>query len=645
VTRNRALPLLLLVLGGCPEGDSSTTVKDAGGPGAKGPTAQALLELAKGQVTLERQARKTPAQLGYLYVKDALETGEDGQANVRLAGGRLLELGPEGRFVLQEGEGGLVLNVSQGLVLTRNVTDEPSQPLPGPSVQLTIMTPFGFTRMGTDPLELTLTVNPTGTNVDVKFGQVDMVSTDGTVTQIGAGQNGRLGGTTLELNLEPIQVTIVAAGGKSELKRKDDTRWTALPAKKAVGIDEGDSFRVKNGRAVMQAPGGLGTLAFAPGSEVVMEKAKKGEGIEETGFDLKKGELASQSPGKTRLNLAGGVTLSTEAESQFVVRRTKDGYQVDSTAGDVKVERDGQTPETVFGGRTASIPEKGAVKSSEVGREPITLPARSAMKVFHNNAGRAAIVWDGEPNKPYRIEVATDPAYKQKIISGVVHQRHMNVTVPPRGSLYWHVFEGEKEFAKGSASFGPEPSTTDLARNRNDVQDGADQTTIYFQDKPPSVTFTWQPTAEAAKYKVQVYRKDDLSTPVAEKVIAEDKLSLPEGALGEGSYLWSVKSLDAKGAEVGSSGKMNKLVITYDNAVPNLMIKTPHNGDAGGARVRCSGIAPVGAKVSINGKPVSLDEKSRFDQDIAPSPNGLLVFRMVNGASEVYTVRKVRRSR
>jgi hypothetical protein len=49
--------------------------------------------------------------------------------------------------------------------------------------------------------------------------------------------------------------------------------------------------------------------------------------------------------------------------------------------------------------------------------------------------------------------------------------------------------------------------------------------------------------------------------------------------------------------------------------------------------------------VSINGKPVSLDEKSRFDQDIAPSPSGLLVFRMVNGASEVYTVRKVRRSR
>ena len=48
--------------------------------------------------------------------------------------------------------------------------------------------------------------------------------------------------------------------------------------------------------------------------------------------------------------------------------------------------------------------------------------------------------------------------------------------------------------------------------------DGADQTTIYFQDKPPSVTFAWQPNAEAAKYKVQVYRKENLSAAVAEKV-------------------------------------------------------------------------------------------------------------------------------
>jgi hypothetical protein len=377
-----------------------------------------------------------------------------------------------------------------------------------------------------------------------------------------------------------------------------------------------------------------------------MEKAAKGANSEEAGFDFKKGELAAQSPVKTRLNLGGGVSLTSEQGSQYVLRRTKDGYELVSTAGDVKIEREGAEPATVFGGRTATIPLKGQVKTEELPREPVVLPSRSAIKVLQSTAGRLAITWEGEPDKPYRVEVATDPAYKQKLVSGVVHQRHLNVVPPIRGSLYWHVYdEANKEIAKGSASFAPEANTVDLARNRNEVHDGADQTTIYFQDKPPSVTFAWNPDSSAQKYKVQVYKKENLSAPVAEKVVTEDKVMLQEGALGEGSYMWSLKYLDKLGNEVGGTGKMNKLVITYDNAVPGLTIKAPKNGDPGGAKVRCQGIAPVGAKVTVNGRAVPLDEKSRFDTEVAPMGGGLLVFRMVNGASEVYTVRKVRKSK
>jgi hypothetical protein len=636
-------------LSACPGGDDGPVkaVVDAG-KAAPEKAASALLESAKGQVTLERAGKRGPGKLGYLYVGDALETGEDGEAVVRFSGGRVVELGPEGRFEIREGEGGLVLNVAQGLVLTRNATDAPAQPLAAPAggVTLTILTPFGFTKVGfNDDLNLTLTVNDKGAKVDVKMGTVDLVATDGTHTKIGAGQKGALGSSpTKELNLEPIEITINANGGRTEVKAKDDTKWVALNGKKATPLGVGDSFRVKAGRTTMQAPGGQAVYSFATGSEAVMDKAAKSATEEEAGFDLKKGELSASSPVKTRLNLGGGVSLSADAQSQYTLRRTKDGYEVDSVTGDIKVERDGVEPATVPGGRTALVPVKGAVKTAEVAREAVQLPPRPGMKIFSPGLNRFAITWDGEADKPYRVEVSNDPSYKQKVAAGVVHQRFLNVPAPNFGSLYWHVLDGDKEIAKGSAVFSNEPASQDLARNNNTVREGSDRAQIYFQDKPPKVIFNWDEDPDAAKYKVAVYRDGQLSKPVLEKTLPGTQFPTDEGALGEGKYLWSITPLDAKGQEL-RGGRMNKLEITYDNAVRNLKISSPHNGDAGGAKVRCAGVAPVGAKVSINGRPVPLDEKSRFEVDEAPLPGGLLVFRMVYGPSEIYTVRKVKKGK
>jgi hypothetical protein len=639
-----------VLLAGCPGGDDGPpppSKLDAGGAvAAPEKAASALLESSKGKVTIERAGKKDAAKLGYLYVGDAIETGEDGEAVVRFPGGRVVELGPEGRFEIKEGEGGLVLSVAQGLVLTRNATDAPAQPLPGGNVQLTILTPFGFTKVGGgEELNLTLTVNDKGASVDVKLGSVDLVATDGTVTKIGAGQKGGVGANApKEMNLEPVVVNLSAAGGKAEVKGKDDAKWVAVNAKKPAPIAQGDSFRVKSGRATMQAPGGQAVYSFAAGSEAVMDKASKGATAEETGFDLKKGELNASSPVKTRLNLGGGVSLTADAASQYSLRRTKDGYEIDSVTGDIKVERDGAEPATIPGGRTASVPVKGSVKSQEVAREAVQLPPKPGMKIFHAGIGRFAITWDGEPDKPYRVEVANDPAYKQKVASGVVHSRFINVNAPNFGSLYWHVFDGDKEIAKGSASFATEAADAERPRNNNLVREGSDRAQIYFQDKPPKVIFQWDEDPDAQKYKVAVYRDGQLSKPLLEKTQAGVQFPTDEGALGEGKYLWSVTPLDAKGGEI-RGGRMNKLEITYDNAVRNLKITSPKNGDAGGAKVRCAGIAPVGAKVSVNGKPVPLDEKSRFDIEVPPVGNGLMVFRMVNGPAEVYTVRKVKKGK
>jgi len=280
---------------------------------------------------------------------------------------------------------------------------------------------------------------------------------------------------------------------------------------------------------------------------------------------------------------------------------------------------------------------------TEAARDQLTLPSRPGLKVFHSGVGRLSVVWDGEEGKAYRVEVASNPSYTDPLLAGVVHHRFLSVPVPSRGNLYWRVFDGEKELDRGSAYFAPEArSGGELDLRRNEVQDGADKTTIYYQDRPPAVTFTFVPEPGAAKHKVSVFKEGELGSPLVERSVQESQVVL-DGALAEGRYLWSVTPLDARGAGL-KGGKMNKLEIVYDNAVPNLTIKSPKNGDPGGAAVPVVGIAPVGAKVFVNGKPLELDDKARFNTRAAPLPGGRLVFRMVgkNGA-EVYTVRTVRR--
>jgi hypothetical protein len=80
----------------------------------------------------------------------------------------------------------------------------------------------------------------------------------------------------------------------------------------------------------------------------------------------------------------------------------------------------------------------------------------------------------------------------------------------------------------------------------------------------------------------------------------------------------------------------------YDNAVTQLVLKTPKNGEAVGAQARVSGVAPVGARVLVNGKLAELDTQARFDTRTRPVA-GRVIVRMVAGRSETWTIRRVRK--
>lgn len=604
-------------------------------PVAAAKKAVGRLEAPSGAVTLERESKKRSAAAEDVFAKDAIETGEDGAAVLRFPGDRVVELGPDGRFEIDEGGGGLMLTVAKGLVLTRVPAGARDA---GDAIELTISTPFGITRIGAASVQMK--VDETTASVDVKVGEIELVSKKGEVTKVGAGKQGTLGAPR---ELATIALTIVTSAGKAEVKAKDAKGFVPINPKKLPALAAGDTVRVKDGQLALSPDGSNTRVTLARGSEVVILETQKGSGLESTGLDFKKGALQVFAPKQqvTRLGLGGGVTAIAESGAQYSLTKTNAGFDLDATVGDVKLEREGEQAVLVPGGSSATIAGK-AVTVKDAAREVVTLPTRNGLKLFHTGLKRVTLTWDGEDEvKDWRVVVSPDPGFERPLLDGVVHERFITVPALAKGPLYWRVYRGDTEHDRGNVAFAPEPSSQDLSRVRNVVPDGPETTTIFFQDKPPVVTFTWAKFDGAAKYKLLVYREGKLQAPVAERVVTEETAVLPENTLGEGKYLWSVTPLDAKGTEL-KGGRLNKLQMDYDNAVPTLQIRAPRNGDAGGKTVKVAGIAPVGAKLFVNGKPVALDEKARFDTTAAPLPGGRIVFRMVHQGAEIFTLRTVR---
>lgn len=634
--------LFAVLLAACPEGP---TKADGGARAARPPIAH--LEAKLGQVWLEREGVRTSAELGYLWAGDSLETGPEGQARVRFPGERLVEIGPDAHFSISEDATGLILKVDRGLVLSRVPAAAAERE---PLVALSIQTPFGLTRVGTGKNELSVQVGKEEAQVKVLLGSVQFLSRNGTATSAEAGEilAVTLGEVQLqrkdqELVLDPISVMV--QGGKAEIRRRGSRSWKAA-GREGEPLAQGDGVRVTGGSSVLRLEGSGSSLTLERGAEIVFLQSQRQGGAEEARLELKKGDLgAALARGKRSRLFLEELELRADDGGQAAVVRTSQGLRVIAAAGDFSVLRGG-TEEKLSAGQLVEVPLQGAPEVRQVAREELLLPSRPALKVFHPGVRGAALFWEGG-ERDFEVEVAKDSSFQEIVLQGRVHQSWVNVPIPPRGALYWRVREpsGGQELAQGSALFSPEPRARELSRLRNEVQDGAEKTSIFFQDKPPAVTFIFKPDEQAARYRLMVYRAGELTKAVTEREAEEPRLPLEAGVLAEGQYLWSVTPLSSTGEEL-RGGKMNKLEIVYDNAVPDLMVESPRNGDpVQGNQVPISGVAPVGAKLWVNGRPVELDEKARFDSTATPLGRPpLVIFRLSPGSGpEVYTVRALRR--
>jgi hypothetical protein len=620
-------------------------VEDAGVAAA--PLAR-LVEL-KGEVRLERGGKQQPAAEGPLFGGDAVETGVDGGAMVRFADGRTVEVGPEARFLLREEAGGVVLEVARGLVLSRvpaEATRGEGEAGPrGPQVQLTILTPFGLTRVGSGGGEVQVDVGQEEGRVEVLLGTVEVVAKNGQAVEASQGQAVSVKADGLRkrvLELAPIQVTVHAATGRTEWRQKGSAKWRVVD-RGGEALKAGDSVRVRQGTAQLKLEGSESTLSLGTGGELVVEGVSGGGSTDEARLDLRKGELGlTLAPGRASRVVLPGLLVESQGAARVDVRRTEDGFTVASRAGDVTLVR-GEARESLRAGELATVEGEGSAKVEALKQAVLALPPVAGLQVFHRRPAEVALTW--EEAGEVRVEVASDAEFKRPVLSGVARGGFVNVAPPARGALHWRVRRPDgAEVARGSASFGPERSAKgELDQLRNRVPEGPEKTTIFFQDKPPAITFTCEAVPGAASYKVAVYRNGALIKPVAERSAPTPQVPLEAGILEEGGFVWSITPLGPQGRPL-RGGRMNKLELVFDNSVPTLVVNAPQDGQRAGSKVRVAGLAPVNAQISVNGRALALDSKHRFDTWVAPlGQPPVVVFKMSRpGAPDVYTVRTLK---
>lgn len=660
--RARVAPVLLTLALGCGDHTAPSSL-DAGTstppvlgqqpatePGDAGVGSLASLESLKGEVRLERGGKVSPAAQAPLMKGDALETGADGSATVHFVDGRTVEVGPDARFVLDEDASGVVLKVARGIVLSR----VPATPKghSGPVVELRILTPYGLTRVGGEQAsEVSVTVGPTDSRVEVKLGAIEFVSKDGKQLQaaagesvaVSAGQAEVVGRSEKVLELATIQVTVRADTGRVEVRSKGSPQWRTVK-KGGQKLAVGDGLRSRGGTAFLGLEGSASTLSLSSGGELVLEGAGQQGKQDEARLDLRHGELSLKlAPERDSRVVVSGLTLESSGAADLNVRRTVDGFNVSARAGDVTLVH-GESRKPLHAGEQATVSGQSETRVAPMPQAPLAFAAsQEDVQVFHKGLPEVTLSWEGQGDAV--VEVASEPTFAKLLLRGVVHQPSINVRAPERGRLYWRVRRPDgTEVTKGSATFAPERAPKDLARITNEVPEGPEKTTIFYQDKPPGVIFTYSPEPQAAKYRVAVYRNGELSKPVVERTVEQTRAPLEAGVLHEGSFLWSVTPLSRAGQAL-RGGRMNKLELVYDNSVPVLVVNAPRNGQRAAKRVHAVGVAPVGTTLSINGRPVALDAKHRFDTWAEPlgSPP-VLLFKMQNeGVPDVYVVRTLKR--
>jgi hypothetical protein len=625
--------MLLLALAGCRRKPS--VVPEGGGEPAP------MVMRTSGQLWRELpDGRRVPYQPSQgLGEGEALVTSPDGTAVVRLGVGRQIELRPNTRLKLHRKEGALVAELESGQVVSRSQA---------PSVVLTVLTPFGITRVPAGRSEATIGVDKDGVHIDVSLGEIAFVDASGKTITAGANDTIEVKLGSVELvaagtppAAERLEVVLSSEIGPLLVEAPGERRFTPRRASPAPA---GTGFRVSSaGRARLIAPG-LQARLEANAAGRVGEASRSGAG-RHFGLSLERGSAL--------LSLEGGQAheLVLEGKQPITLRATEPTtFSVSAGHGQAQVVVLAGNGEVAVGGerRRLAPNERAAIHGRRlaVGARPssdVVLPTARGLHVYADNLPEVTLSWSPQ-GEASMVEVATDPEFKDLLLAGKVAGSSITIPAPRRADLYWRVTSrGGEKSQSGHARFEPDQrrSVLDLEHPHNLVGESGPMTTVYFQGVVPTLTFSYAAKPGAVHYRLRVYKAGALDAPIVERTVTDTRCPVDANVLEEGSYVWHAVPLGAQGQEL-AGGRMNKLELVYDNALTRLAIGSPKpNEVASGPEVEALGVAPLGSKLYINGKQAHLDGKGRFQEKVSRSP--AVVFRLVGkNGSESYWIRKLR---
>jgi hypothetical protein len=634
VTVRSALWVLLALVSAC--SSEGPKVVDAGVAPPK-PKALARLTLAQGQVEIARDGKPArSAEIEDLYDQDLIITGEGARAVLKFKSGGELELAQNSRFRLTASAANVDVDLKTGIISL----------LEGEGA--TLITPYGRTRLGAGA-GAKLAKEGDGLSLELMVGQIETLDEDGGTLTVKAGQKLKFQVGAVEVldeaeqptgELTLLPIALYSLAGTPEVKAKGEKKFK--PVKDKLELTIGAAFKT-GGNAKAKLEGAGMTAQIAPGALGTLERAgKRGKRreVEVTLNGVMDLQFAGDAP--TELALPGGARIRGDVPARARVTATPNGTRIALATGEMEVFGADGTSQKIHSGEVATI-EKGKVSVAAAKKPALMIPMTS--KRVRATVGGGQEVGLDLPEELVETQVASDSEFKQLIISGKA-KGYVAIADPPT-HVYWRTLgaDGKPDEKVGHAEFKRERSEGKSERTDDTVVETEFNANVVFQGEVvPALTFTWEPTPNAATYSLKIYPKGS-TTPAFEGTTKELKLMVDSGKLKEGKYSWSAAPISATGADLSSTrkqgGKMAQLEISFDNSVTGLTILEPGPKAKANGSTHARGVAPIGSRLTINGNAVSLDEKGRFDHPVGKTSP--LVFRCVGkDGSEDYVVRTTR---
>lgn len=611
---------VVVVLAACSEG-GPVAPPDAGIPVVAAPSRQIVATLSglEGGVTVTRDGKTAKAAAGPLYEGDVIDTDGTGHAILK-SGGREVELLSDSTFTVGKSLANLSLSAGELLF----------EELDGGEFS----TEAGTARAAAGS-RVRLALRDGGTTFEVRRGTFELFDLeDGGSSEVKAGSKYIVGKGVFELEDLPAPALPTPAAkptltltprGVVTLKPKSGPS-AKLPAEGKT-LDEVGTF-------VVDKSGGL--KAEVAGVVMQFDGASKGT-LEPLVGDPKARALLSS--GGLRIFLKAGqsvlldgkkpVTLRAKTAMTALVSATAAGPRVEVLGGDGEASLPDALPRNLVAGDVATPKGKG-FDSGKRATPVLVLPPNRNTRVFWGRPGDVQLQFgagDGE------LEVASDALFQNVLVSAADGES-LVVPAPLKGTLFWR-HAGDAEAT--SARFERDETAGAVSAKSDTVAETGLKATVYFQGAVPTLTFTFPPKDGAANWRFRVYSVGDLKTALVDRRVSENRTVVDSGALKEGSYVWSAVSLDKSGVEA-PGGRMNKMDIVFDNSVTRLVLTSPKDGERASNAV---GIAPLGSRLTLNGKSVALDDGGRFSTPVSGS---VLVFKLVTkDGAEAHWVRRVSR--